>query len=525
MEQATGKQVAVWGTGGVCRALLKSWPDCLPDFFIDSDEAKVGEKLQGRAIFSPSALQERMDCFIIVATDAYMPIRRQLEKMGFQERKDFIWYREWVFDRLGKDPFREAEAFLRGIPEKSGKYQNAKLIFSDFLEFDKGVCDFVNRRAVPASEWLLLSEAGWIRDEVAREKIQLSVIKLPLLLAHNLYARDVDLLRLPKDAKQYVQGKEYLRLAAKGLRGAYPDMAVGYEYAVCMYADKIIRSIIECWRPLLITLWNSFYPFHAIIRVISEEEKIPLRYMEFGNIPGTIIVEELGQMGESIPARYPEKFLEIPVSDAEYRRAQKHIKDLRISGLNRNIQRNGSGLAEIMERLKTNRPVIFYAGQNDFASGLQPYTDNSRKYHSPIFKSSDETAVFLAGLCEKNDWNLIYKPHPMMLLCTDRYKLPENVIYIEEGDINAIIDLSDVIVTILSSMSYVALIREKSVVMLGYTHLKGQGCTYEAFAKDEVKAQIREAIQAGRRTKMYEEFLGHVVRLGKYYNEKGNRLR
>ena len=517
MERVTGKRLAVWGTGGVCRALLESWPDCLPDFFIDSDEAKVGEKLQGRVIFSPSALQGRTDCFIIVATDAYVPIRRRLEKLGFQEKKNFIWYREWIFDKLGKDPLKEAEAFLRGIPEKSGKYQNVKLIFSDFLEFDKGVCDFVNRRAVPASEWLLLSEAGWVWDEVAMGKVQLPVIKLPVLLAHNLYARNVASFRLPKDAKQYVHGKEYLRLAAKGLRGAYPDMAVGYEYAVCLYADKIIRSIIECWRPSLIALWNSFYPFHAIIRAIGEEEKIPLRYMEFGNIPGTIIVEELGQLGESIPARYPEKFLEIPVSAAEYRRVKKHIEDLRLSGLNRNIQRTGNGLVEIAKRLKPNRPIVFYAGQNDFASGLQPYTENSRKFHSPVFQSSDEAANFLEGICEKNDWNLVYKPHPMMLMCTDSGNLPDNVIYIEEGNINAIIDASDVVVTILSSVSYIALIREKPVVMLGYTQLKGTGCTYEAFEVENIEPKMNNALQWGCGKKEKENFIRHIVQLRKYY--------
>ncbi|WP_335783115.1 hypothetical protein, partial [Campylobacter jejuni] len=79
------------------------------------------------------------------------------------------------------------------------------------------------------------------------------------------------------------------------------------------------------------------------------------------------------------------------------------------------------------------------------------------------------------------------------------------------------IDLADVVVTILSQSSYEALMRNKPVVMLGYTHLKHKNCTYEAFAKDDVEQILDKAIKDGFTEEMRKNFHSHIARLLKYY--------
>ena len=88
---------------------------------------------------------------------------------------------------------------------------------------------------------------------------------------------------------------------------------------------------------------------------------------------------------------------------------------------------------------------------------------------------------------------------------------------IKFGDINELIDLADVAITIRSSSNYIALIRHKPVLMLGYTQTRGQGCTYEAFCKQDIEPQLKKALKYGFSTEQQEAFLIHLARLFRYY--------
>ena len=282
----------------------------------------------------------------------------------------------------------------------------------------------------------------------------------------------------------------------------------------------LLRKIAEFWHPSAIILWNEFYAFHRLLDAACRELMISVMYMEFGNIPGTITLEKVGQMGESWPAKYSSDFLHIPVSERDYRSAQKKIIELKNKKLNRNTQPVNTSMKTIKEKLLRDRPIVFYAGSNDYASGIQPYTERARKYHSPIFQSSMEAVSYLSDLCQQNAWNFICKPHPMMSQYWEKISFPENVIYVDEVDIHDLIDLSDVVVTILSTVGYIALIRERPVVMLGYTQLKGKGCTYEAFRKNDIENTILSAISNGFTCTMQKNTIKHIAQMERYYQDE-----
>ena len=510
------EKIAIWGTGNVCEQIMNGGKAVEPDCFIDNDVRKVGKEIYGVTIVHPSQITDWNELFVILALDSYIGIRSQLIGYGLAEYEDFIWYREWLCGKSAEQIVEEAEDFLDKI-EWNQNYSGAGMIFSDFLAFDKGVCDFVNRWCSYGKRLVLLSEAACVSRE-RMDKMLLPIIELPTALLRNQYLKKQNGKFFFRHMTSYVSAKRYLRDAAGNLRMGYSDMAENYEFMVCYYADRIVRKIIECWKPSQVILWNAFYAFHFIIRNICAEKRISVRFMEFGNIPGTIIVEKLGQMGESWPARHPQEFVKISVSDKERADAEKLIRRLRRNGLNRNTQPQNGILPEIAKRLKSGRPVVFYAGQNDNASGMQPYTENTQKFHSPIFRTSDEAAVFLAKVCERNDLNYIYKPHPMMAGNCDSSVLPKSVIFVEEADINGLIDMSDVVVTILSTVSYVALIRQKPVVMLGYTQLKKQGCVYEAFDVRDIERVLLDAIKNRLNEDMRHGFIAHIARMRRFYS-------
>ena len=105
----------------------------------------------------------------------------------------------------------------------------------------------------------------------------------------------------------------------------------------------------------------------------------------------------------------------------------------------------------------------------------------------------------------------------MMTGTCDNAIIPASTIFVEDADIHDLIDLSDVVVTILSTVSYSALIRRKPVVMLGYTQLKWKGCTFEAFEKEYIEKEISSALVNNTDEHMYQSFIKHVAQLNRYY--------
>lgn len=239
-------------------------------------------------------------------------------------------------------------------------------------------------------------------------------------------------------------------------------------------------------------------------------------YVENGVLPGTLAFDKHGQMGESFPAVHHEEFQQIPVSIEEQRHAEKVIAFLKDSGLNRYQQKEDADFIQsIRDKLLPDRPVILFAGGLDHMSGLVPHNERAKKYHSPIFGTSEEAARYLKELAMENGWNLIYKAHPWL---PSKMESDENgFLCINKGNINDLIDLCDVVVTIVSQVSYLALIRNKPAVMLGYIQLRQQSCTYEAFEREKIPDVLSEAVRDGIREEMKEAFISHVARLEKAY--------
>ncbi len=323
----------------------------------------------------------------------------------------------------------------------------------------------------------------------------------------------------PKEKSLFAK-YDFLGNAAKNLSKKY---AVTEEYAdhFSLAAYEYAKKILHIVKPKCILLWNKYSPWHMILDGVCKQRKIPVVYMESGLLPGTYLFETMGQMGGSYPALRSKEFRDLPVTDAEVEAAKRIKEQLYKNKLNRWSVSDAS-VYEISEKdrvlalLDRTRPTILYAGQNDFESGLYPYTEETKKIHSPAFASSDEAAVFLGKLAKKNRWNMIYKRHPMMQGRAE-VLLPGHIIVSNKMDIHDAIDISDLTITILSQTSYVALIRNKPALMLGYHQLCGKGCAYEAYERAAIEETIEEALSKGLTREMQKAFQVHIAQLCRFY--------
>ena len=407
------------------------------------------------------------------------------------------------------------------VKEKfSRESDNRILIAASIADFDKGTCNFVNvlSQTMKDKEFILLSEAN---PKATEEKIRFQAVMVPDFLLKEKYSVNTGCFCTKKIRKK-IDNVPYLKWGVDNLLQRHSNMEESYAYLWAYYTDVYVREVLNVIKPSCILLWNGFFAYHYVLKNICEEIGIKVSYLEFGSLPGTLSIENMGQMGESFPGKNCQEFMRLPVTDNEIVEAKKVIGFMNESKLNRNVQPINNNIDLIKEKLKPNRPTILYAGVNDYESGLTPYTNETQKYHSPYIKSSNDGAKKILKFAKKNNWNFIYKPHPRVhIFSGDNYEFDKDVIIAKDVDINDVIDISDVVVTILSQVSYASLIREKATVMLGYTQLKGKGCCYEAFQEEILEKTLTDAIDKGYTEKQRSAFEKHVAQMLKYnlYND------
>lgn len=330
------------------------------------------------------------------------------------------------------------------------------------------------------------------------------------------YDRNIEFKGTPEMQKK-LEEKEFLGNAVKNITERLPNIKESYAKVLVYKSYEMYHFILDTWKPSEVIIWSEYNALHTVFAHTCREKGIDPIFMEFGVLPGTFALERGGQMGKSDVAVNDKDFLALQVNDAELEKTQDVLQFLKESGLNRNIQPDGNAMKHLEKRLKPNRPIVLFAGQHDFDSGMVPYTEETKKYHSPAFVSSLDAVKYLAELAEKNDWNFIFKPHPGMVNRYRKTEFPENTIYLTDINLNELIDRVDVVVTLMSQTAYVSLIRGCATVTMGYNQLRGKGCNYEAFSKEIIEEKIKEAIVNGYTEDQKEKFLLHTAQLLKYY--------
>lgn len=436
------------------------------------------------------------------------------------EKQEYLAYRS-PQDCLGN--LKKGIAELENINYED--FRGKRLVCGGMIAFDKGISDFLNKWDERDGNLALLSEVTAQYRRYTAEKIKFPFICTPHLLAKEIVVKGMPL-PVTREMKLLAVRKKFVRFATENMREKYPDLGDGYALCWGWYAYRYCERLLKRLGPSEVIMWNEFYPFHEIMKGCCREAGIPVRYMEFGCIPGTICVEKTGQQGESEVSRKYRKFRRLEISNEEKTNARQVLIYLKNTGLNRNDQPVFKTEVGKLKWWRPERKTVLFIGQNDCESGMFPYKRSSRKYHSPVFSSTLEGLEYFRILSEEEGWNLIYKPHPLVeSISSRRNDNMDNIDVLTDVDINDLIDKVDLVVTILSQSAYIALIRGKPVLMLGYSQLRGKGCTYEAFSKNAVRRSAVAALENGFTDKQQVKFEQHVAQLLKYYLYDDNRSR
>jgi hypothetical protein len=271
--------------------------------------------------------------------------------------------------------------------------------------------------------------------------------------------------------------------------------------------------------PSYVFLWNQFNALHRHFAHILDARGISYGFFHDGLLPGSIALDFDGEMGESWVTQDTEKFQNINVSSENRGRAQGFLDALALRNVARHTQQDDISVSDALEAIQKNdRPIIFYAGQVDWHAGIQP-NGPERLCHSPFYTSTLEALAHLDAAAGRLGAFIVFKPHP---LSKDRYTYLEasdypNTLIINSTTLESCMDAADIVTTIASQTSYVALMAGKSVMMLGRNQITGKGITYDLTSRDGLEKLILTALQDPLAETRRDMLADHVARLEQAY--------
>lgn len=506
---------AIWGTGLYASEFLYAVKRENIDFFIDNDKRKKGQSYLGKKVLCPDDVEDWKDVYVYIPYNYYDEITKQLKEYGVSESQYQVYYEINKMDAAGfKEDYEQAISELRQHAEQMKGFC---VFWGRCWAFaGKGYKEYIKKWQEADINLRLgvVSEAVWYTKEETEKILDLPTIVTPGVFDDNVYVEGGI---LDDEQTAFLKKRQSVWREVERLMLKFPDLSEESACYMIYHVYQYVTELLELVQPELIVIYARMMVQHKIVEEVCREKGIPLISTHQGILAGTFSFEVDGEVGKSLLAIHPQKFRELPVSEADLEHAKKVWTYLYDSKLNRKLQPKNNCIQYIMERIDKRKPIIFFAAIDDVNADIVPYTEEIRTYHSPVFETSMEAGIYLAKVCEKNGWNFIYKPHPMRARNEQKELLPDNTIYIEYGNINDIVDISDVVLTILSQTNYVSLIRNKPVVMLGYNHIKGKGCTYEAFEKNRIEESIKEALEYGFTMEQKKAFLVHIAQMLKYY--------
>lgn len=324
-------------------------------------------------------------------------------------------------------------------------------------------------------------------------------------------------IEVPSEIKKVVKEKTYLNDLAlrRELSGYSKSIATVLAYEEERYYSALIEKI----NPKLVMVWN-YWGFNSLVPCeVAKQKGIPVVSVERGFLEGTMIISRDGYGKDSV-MKYPEAFCSLPVDSQELEKASEIIGFLGDSGFNRYQQPVNDAIKRLQRRLDNGKPSILLAGAFDFENPSLSRDKESERIYGLPFATSREAMIYIAKLAKKNDWNFIYKPHPLMYkrdFSRLENKKLNNVLYVKDANINELIDSVDVVICMITGVSHIALTRNKPVVQLGNTPLKHKGCCYEVLRAEDIESEIKKAIQNGYTATQKCAFVKYVAQANRYY--------
>ena len=150
--------------------------------------------------------------------------------------------------------------------------------------------------------------------------------------------------------------------------------------------------------PCLCVMSIQFTGFHMALKALCQRLSVPFVFQQEGVLPGTICFEPGGQMAESLVSVESDHFRTLTLDKRDLETANRYLDLARRHRLSKKPQTEGVSVHEVLAPIRAQgQKIVFYAGQNDYRSGLwPPWLPESRR-HSPFFYNTFDSYCFFFG--------------------------------------------------------------------------------------------------------------------------------
>lgn len=502
------KKTVIWGIGTLCKAYLGNKPKIEPSFFIDSNY--FGETFYGKNVESPESIDDWQELFVIIMCKAHAEIVDYLTARGLKRGTDFITY-DMLYDNRRPTYHESIEQCKKFSCVKD--YKNATLFFIPVFTMRQSgtMTHFLSAYfdAHKDEQCIVLADCEGMDTSGIIEKYGWDVIALPIL--SNWYEteeyKEALKAETPREGDEAEIILEILnRKRIEDVDHTRQCLTLMYEYY-----DRLLM-ILKAKRIVIWAAWN-FQGY--VLRKAAEARHIPFGFMEFGWIPGTYQIDRKGIQGQGEYALNPQKLLNIKVGKEEINKAKAIRAYIIDSQRDTGIFHNTSVDDERLSKLDPDKKTVFVAGMDDEGMGMNPESDYWYHYVSHCFHSSKEMLAFIYDMCRRNDWNLIFKPHPHYnkgnLL--DIAEIDSGIILVLDRNVDSLIQMSDVTVCMASAVEYKALMYGMPVVPVGRSAIQGKKCAYEVRNRSEIESMLQEAVHRGMTEEQRMNFDIHLAQL------------
>lgn len=270
----------------------------------------------------------------------------------------------------------------------------------------------------------------------------------------------------------------------------------------------------------VVVLFSEHKTSSRMVKAATCEAGARLIHSEYGELPKSLFVSELGMFHESWPAVEREQFRKLPLTDDDLRRGGNLV-----DAIGRNRLSHKVSTEVWQEDIRGRWPkakIVYVNGTYHFASGLEPRCSEFSKEYSPKFGSNGELLKHTLALAEKNDWIVLYKDHPNIKRYFPAAQIDQlendRLIVIGDANINDIMDVADVTVSMGSKTVFLSLARGVPVCMVGPYTISPLDLEYGLVETTDLKSGVGLLLKRCREDRVdIRRFIEFVSRLSRYY--------
>jgi len=279
---------------------------------------------------------------------------------------------------------------------------------------------------------------------------------------------------------------------------------------------RVADEILNKYKPKACLIWHEWNQASHVCKWLCDAYGIPTTFCHDGALPMTMGMDSVGEMAESTPVVQASTYYSLPLEKVDRKRALLYSKLVTETGMNRKSTVADGSLGMLLDSVRAQgKKVLFYAGCNDWQTGMLPVWWDKSTIHSPIFIDTYDAFRYLRDLCERRGWVLLFKPHPH--LEPKRLDLSSpNVIFVREANIHECVRQSDVCLTLVSATAYMSMFNDRPTVLLGRNSLSLSGCCYEPDQLGAIPLAIEAALKREGYADMKRKWVDHLARMIRY---------